>query len=128
MSKLLSILLLVIFGFSPVLPLLATGTPDDASLPACCRRNGKHHCAMQMNASGTALEAAPTFRAPQQRCPFAPQASLSVHTGFLAHTTQAATALVLMSHPASVAQTECKLRIARDRSRQKRGPPTLTLS
>ncbi|RXH57349.1 hypothetical protein GRAN_0659 [Granulicella sibirica] len=31
----------------------------------------------------------------------------------------------LMTHPAGVAQTESKWRISRDRSRQKRGPPSL---
>jgi hypothetical protein len=38
--------LMVLFSLTLIAPLFA---PDaDANLPACCRRNGKHHCMMRM--------------------------------------------------------------------------------
>lgn len=37
------VLLLVAFSLSLLAPLLAAGTPKE--LPACCRRDGNHHCA-----------------------------------------------------------------------------------
>jgi hypothetical protein len=37
-------LLLALFLLPFVSPLLAAGPTDDASVPACCRKNGKHHC------------------------------------------------------------------------------------
>lgn len=40
------VLLLVAFSLSLISPLLLAATPKE--LPACCRRDGKHHCAKQM--------------------------------------------------------------------------------
>lgn len=41
--RIASILLVLLFGLGPVSPLLEA---EDARLPACCRGNGAHHCAM----------------------------------------------------------------------------------
>jgi hypothetical protein len=70
----------------------------------------------------------PAFRTPPEKCPFAPAAlvggphltALDVSPGqiFFAG---------LLSHPSISAQTESKRRISRDRSRQKRGPPSLSI-
>jgi hypothetical protein len=67
------------------------------------------------------------FRSHPQKCPY--YAGLTVVSEFshFALLTGDAIFAELMSHPAVVAQTECKWRIARDRSRQKRGPPFLLL-
>ena len=46
----------------------------DSSLPPCCRRNGKHHCAMDAAANG------PVFRAPA--CPVFPRVSPPVTVAF----------------------------------------------
>jgi len=66
--RILAITLLIAFGFPLVAPLLAATTDPEASLPPCCRSNGKHHCAMMhlmlMASSG------PSFNAPP--CPFYP--------------------------------------------------------
>ena len=68
-----SIIALVLLGIGLpwLLPLVAAN--DDSRLPPCCRRNGKHHCAMmdtylRLRASGT-----PTFTAPPMRCPLYPR-------------------------------------------------------
>jgi hypothetical protein len=44
MRRPLSILIVALFVMGPLSVLLPGGT--DAQLPACCRRHGKHHCAM----------------------------------------------------------------------------------
>jgi hypothetical protein len=50
LRKLLSILLLVAFALPLATPLLAAMQDDDAHLPPCCRRHGKHRCSMGMMA------------------------------------------------------------------------------
>jgi hypothetical protein len=118
--------LLALLGLPFVSPLLASITGDNASLPACCRRNGAHHCmnmVMQLHPSSSD----PHMQAPPEKCPYYP-ASVAVFHGnaFVPPTAQVIFA-GLIAHPAVVAQTESKLRISRERSRQKRGPPSLSL-
>ncbi|WP_188553527.1 hypothetical protein [Edaphobacter dinghuensis] len=70
----------------------------------------------------------PQFQAPGEKCPFFPISIVTVHNNiFVAPTAQAIFA-GLTAHPAMAAQTESKLRISRNRSRQKRGPPFLLLA
>jgi hypothetical protein len=70
MRRCFSIFLILFFGLGP-LSALAEGT-DEASLPACCRRHGAHHCAMaaQMMAmrAGRGIDRTPGFSAPST-CP-----------------------------------------------------------
>ncbi|MGB8096140.1 MAG: hypothetical protein WCF17_03220, partial [Terracidiphilus sp.] len=44
MRRPLSILIVALFAVGPLSVLLPGGT--ELQLPACCRRHGKHHCAM----------------------------------------------------------------------------------
>jgi hypothetical protein len=66
------------------------------------------------------------FRAPAEKCPYCPAAIVAAVHGktFIAPPSQAIFA-GLFAHPAVAAQTESKLRISLNRSRQKRGPPSL---
>jgi hypothetical protein len=125
--KLLSILLLAFVGLPAISPFFASTTQDEASLPACCRRNGKHHCMMSMGERQKLADSqGPQFAAPMDKCPYCPSMATLV-TGsslFLPPSANAGFA-GLVSHPAGIAQTESKLRISRTRSRQKRGPPVV---
>jgi hypothetical protein len=124
LRRLISISLLAIFGLVLFSPLLVDSTESDSTLPACCRKNGKHHCmGMGMDASATSSQTTPHVATLQEKCPYSP-AVLSVHTSN-PYTLQPAQAIYagLMAHPAVIAQTESKLRISLIRSRQKRGPP-----
>lgn len=68
----------------------------------------------------------PRFQAPGEKCPFSPISIVTIHDNiFVAPAAQAIFA-ELIAHPAVAAQTESKLRISRNRSRQKRGPPSLS--
>jgi len=59
-------LLLAVFSFSLIGPALWEN--GSADLPACCRRDGQHHCAM-MNVD---RDAGPAVRLATTRCPFFP--------------------------------------------------------
>src|SRR4051812_44110545 len=69
MRRALSILLVLLFGAGPLS--FAFSLSDDISLPACCRRHGAHHCAMDSqqppNAAGSGLIKV------RSRCPQYPQ-------------------------------------------------------
>lgn len=65
-----SIFLILFFGLGPLSAFVDSST--DASLPACCRRDGAHHCAMDaqimaMRADrgrGGGIDPTPSFSAP----------------------------------------------------------------
>lgn len=128
MRKVLAMLLLVVFSFPLVSPVVALGRGARESLPICCRAGGKHHCAMNMadrerlaevsSAAGTVQ-----WSAPVERCPYYPRVTTASHLNVLGAGAYGRAYGALLSHPAGVAQTESKWRSARDRSRQKRGPP-----
>ena len=124
LRKMISILLLAFFGLPFVSPLFAATAKSESNLPACCRRNGKHHCMMGMADRSHVASNKPEFRAPLKKCPFYP-ASLqaSQHSDF-GLTVSSSVFGEVISHPAVYAQTESKWRIARERSRHKRGPPS----
>jgi len=68
MRRLLASLLLVLISLSLVSPVLASAAQSD--VPACCLRNGKHHCEMGAEIS---THGKPGLRT---HCPFQTQGSL----------------------------------------------------
>ena len=72
-KRTLASLLLLLIGFPLIGPALFAGNDAEANLPACCRRDGKHHCSMmdaaERQESGPALTA--------NRCPQFPKSSLA---------------------------------------------------
>lgn len=121
--KILSILLLAIFGLPLVVPLMAFGADGDAGLPACCRKNGKHHCTQSVGERSQFDHLGTGFSRLPEKCPYCPGAIVAEYSGVLAAPASAAIFASLVSQPTGIAQTESKRRISRDRSRQKRGPP-----
>lgn len=122
MRRLLAILLLAAFGLPTVAPLLAQTQDADRNLPACCRRNGAHHCAMSMAAqnsnSPTVSGRCPAFPQPAAVANLIPAAFFATHPGIkLPITTQSA-----------VTRAETQRRISRERTRHTRGPPTNNLA
>ncbi|HEX4578083.1 MAG TPA: hypothetical protein VH117_12080 [Edaphobacter sp.] len=123
MRRILSTVLLLLFSLPLISPVLALTASSDVNLPACCRRNGAHHCTMKVgpeesSSAGTSLSAIP------QHCPAYPAVVMQIrHTDLSFH----AASLIfaeMVSHPAIKLQTEARARVAFDRARQKRGPPT----
>jgi|SRR5580658_2252206 hypothetical protein len=123
MRRVPAILLVLLFGFSPIGPALFVDA--QSNLPACCRRDGKHHCGMtdpdmtETPSSGAAVDA---LRA---KCPFFPNGGAVVpHSG---------QALLAASQPVGVSidsritdrsQSEAGCRLLFDCAHQKRGPPS----
>jgi hypothetical protein len=114
----LAISLLMLFMLPFAMPLF--GAPaDQASVPVCCRRNGKHHCMMASHGTQT--------RAIGTKCPYHifPPAVMVVPT--FAPSTAASVFAGVVQHPVVTPQVEARQRVSFDRTRQKRGPPVLSL-
>jgi hypothetical protein len=126
--RLLSILLFWATLFPLIAPALSSGALGQSTLPACCRRDGKHHCQMS-----------PEFQALMQReldgptrvgtrpdpCPYRQRSLAASHLQTLASADTTTQAPFALHAPSAAAQAECLRRISFDRSRQKRGPPSL---
>ena len=68
LKRLIANSLLVILIASLLAPLALCF--QQSSVPACCRRNGKHHCMSGMSAITASNDKAPAFRTIPSRCPF----------------------------------------------------------
>jgi hypothetical protein len=123
LRRLLAITLLALLGLPLAQPLFALTAKSDANLPACCRRGGKHHCMENMAERSQSASRDSQFQAPAEKCPYCPASVAVIHGDAFVPPTSQAVFAALIAHPAVVAQTESKLRISRNRSRQKRGPP-----
>jgi hypothetical protein len=96
-------------------------TSAEAELPACCRRDGKHHCAMMAVALEPSRET--QAKALPPACPFRAQAVVVPHLSAYLPQISSAHFAGMQSHPAIHAQTHAAMRISAARSHQKRGPP-----
>jgi hypothetical protein len=117
-------ILVVIFSYPLIAPLFASG-PNDSQLPACCRRNGKHHCAMQ--AEEMALGNIPSqLVTVSEKCPYAPftRGPLMLPHSFTP-AAQSKVAAPAQGQALTVRAAEAGYRISADRARHKRGPPRL---
>lgn len=113
-------LLLMAFSFPLIAPALA-GTPDESSLPACCRRNGAHHCAM----AGMAVAVPSQYRSVAAKCPCCPFGRVALMLPHVFATLSDTPSAALSAGPAIlVRDIEAGYRVSADRTRQKRGPPT----
>jgi hypothetical protein len=121
MRRALATFLLAVFSFPLIAP--AVFADAESNLPECCRRGGKHRCAMMI---GEAPATGVSFRSIQPRCPLYPGAPATPAGEFIAvlESSWAIFGLVV-SHPAIHVQTEAGYRISLGRSSQKRGPPVV---
>ncbi|HZY64240.1 MAG TPA: hypothetical protein VFE38_17110 [Edaphobacter sp.] len=126
MRRLLAISLLLLFGLPLVSPLFALSTNPDANLPACCRRNGAHHCTMNLEHARTLTNSAPSFTAPS-RCPFYPGIVPAVqHNDARLHKTVTLHATFENLAAAANPADHVFVRVLLDTAWQKRGPPAPT--
>ena len=123
-SKAIAMLLLLVF-IGDTTP-LTFATDSESNLPACCRRNGKHHCAMMNSAQERSDTPGPALGALQKRCASFPVVvpGQNYSKTFLYKHEQTSFALIF-SQPAGPVQSEARFRLSFSRSAQKRGPPTL---
>ena len=118
MRRILAILLLAIFGLTAAAP--ALGDATTARIPACCKRTGAHHCMGNM----TPATNAPTVSA---LCPHFPQPSSNAPSSTTTFTTPRIITIGFQTALTPTERAETQRRISRERSRHKRGPPTILL-
>jgi hypothetical protein len=116
----LAISLMLLFSLPLVSSLLGAGAAE-ATVPVCCRRDGRHHCAMPSDESNQGSGA----HAVRETCPYTPAAPAVVLLPSFTPETAAAIFAGVIRHPAVSPQTDAQLRVSFDRGRQKRGPPAL---
>lgn len=111
-----AIVLLTVFSVSLSLPALPAGT--DSNLPACCRREGMHHCATPGTAStGASIVAV---------CPAFPKTGATpAHSKIAAVRPAAVIAGQIAEQAAGLARRLGLVHSWFARERQKRGPPAL---
>jgi len=138
MRRILSILLLISLGLGPgatalsasVLSGLAaawTGNVDESRLPACCRRNGKHHCAMGSQ-DGSPSSNSETSVSANDSCPYMPHALASTAPVSAALVATASGTIPLAIEAHAVHACEAAPTVSNRRNWPKRGPPALTVS
>jgi hypothetical protein len=121
MRRLLALVLLAVFNLPLAVPIAFASDPD-SRLPACCRRNGKHHCVMMMQSqpgtSGPALQAGtcPWFRGGH---------AIPANPRFGTFSRSQAVVSMVVSHRAPRPRAEGPYRISFSRDGQKRGPPAV---
>jgi hypothetical protein len=120
MRRWLPIPLLLLFLLPFVSGFFGAGDAE-AGLPACCRRGGKHQCAMDAEQA----QADNGFGAIREKCPYSPAALNVVILPSFAPSTAAAIFAGVVQHASIAPQTDARRRISFDRARQKRGPPSL---
>jgi hypothetical protein len=98
-----------------------TARDPQANLPACCRRDGKHHCAMTATETGESSQT--QLKTQPEACPF--HANTGTVSQIISLVPRAAAAFYaeLISHPSVQEQTLAKFRLSEARSHLKRGPP-----
>ena len=117
-----AILLLVLFSFLLISPMLTAD--DDSALPACCRKGGQHHCAMENMGQPNEVSGL-TLKSSSAKCPLFPQAGAAPACGHCIAPGAAHFFAGIVSHPTAHAQIEAQYRVSFSRAWQKRGPPAL---
>jgi len=124
MRRISATLLLALLGFTSAMPLVFAD--PESSQPACCRRDGKHQCAMTAMQEQQESSSEPTFRSVRTTCPYFPSSSaVPSYSGAAEPETSPAIFANLISHPAVHAQCEARYRVSFTRTHQERGPPIL---
>lgn len=122
LRRISAILLLALFSFSLIAP--AFPADADANLPACCRRAGKHHCAMATGPGGGKTSSGPAFTA-GGRCPYFPSAfPTATNPGSFAIAASRGTFKPLTGHADVIRSIPAHVSVSFSRSHQKRGPPS----
>ncbi len=121
-NRLLGAFLVCVFSFLLIVPALPGS--QESQLPACCRTNGKHKCAMDLLHSTDS-----GANAIQATCPYSGHLAMATASAGNSFVPGASAAFYgsLVSHPTQHAQIEARGRVSFSRTRQKRGPPSQSL-
>lgn len=118
-----AILLLLVFSFSLIPP--AVFADSESKLPACCRRDGKHHCSMTSVTDGPSRASSLALKGTPTKCPLFPTGKAIPAAGKASVPLPTYVSLApVLSHPTAVVQTEARYRVSFSRAWQERGPPS----
>ena len=120
--RLLAISLLLLFSLPLLSPLLALPVNRGDNLPACCRRNGMHHCALMMSDGQSEGTQFSTLRA---KCPAYPKAITLTRRNDLSLGSATPLFTEVVVHASGRALAATNAQIAAHRSQYLRGPPSL---
>jgi hypothetical protein len=120
MRRAIALSMLMLFSWTLLAPILAPSA--DATLPACCRRNGKHRCNMRTMAPAGGDRRG--FSTVSEKCPCRPSAASVVRSSTFEPEAASLFYAEVRRHPAQASQTEALFRLSARRSHQKRGPPS----
>ena len=96
---------------------------SEGNLPACCRRNGKHHCMMSMAERSQIADRAPAFSTPPEKCPHFPAIELGVQGNLFVAPTSEGAVLPYSAMPVMLAQLLPIFAKPAENAHLKRGPP-----
>jgi hypothetical protein len=114
--------LMLVFLSPLVLPLFAASADREASLPACCRRHGKHHCNMTMEMMAMlAASSGPVLTTPP--CPLYPAAAAPVRIVTAYFTALPSLSIEIRRDPAPPAPALLSAPALAIASQSTRGPP-----
>ena len=122
MRRLAALWLLMALAVPAVLPLLALpSSPSESQLPSCCRRDGKHHCAMTAMLERESQET--SVRRQPASCPYRSHTFTLFHGFAIYLPASPAFHAVLVQHLTVRPHPNVSLLLAETRSHLKRGPP-----
>ena len=100
---------------------------SESSLPPCCRRNGKHHCAMSARfwRAVAASSTEPVLRAAIPACPYRLHWTTPPVPRALFAPSAPVSSVLAVSYPALGLESALRARVSEFRSHRKRGPPSL---
>ncbi len=123
MRRSIAIVLTLVFSSLLILPAFASSA--ESNLPACCRRDGTHHCMMR---TGSPSASGVSIAAIGEKCPYLQHSTTAAHVETFTPALNQAIFAGMVRHPEVSPQTEAGYRASYLRSEQKRGPPTSLLS
>ena len=117
--------LLAFFLLPLFLPFFSFGS--ESTLPACCRRDGKHHCAMsaRLRESVQSASSGPVVRDVTSPCPYRSRLLMAFISRMLFVPCAPVFSGQAVSYPAPGLETILLARLCEIRSNLKRGPPSL---
>jgi hypothetical protein len=136
MRRLLSILMMLVLGLGPTVTAVPasslasalrgsiSGKIDESQLPACCRRNGRHHCALSAQAASAGAASRENSISANECCPCPPGTLLSTAPSITAIVSTHADSIALASEYRPANTTAANAQASDRRSEPKRGPPT----
>jgi hypothetical protein len=116
MRRVIALSLMMLFSCTLIAPLFASGA--DAYVPACCRRNGKHHCMMERR-SGQEKG----ITSVSEKCPYCPVGTCAEYFQIFKPESGDLFSAGVVRHLSIAPQTEALYCISPFRSHPKRGPP-----